>query len=146
MEWGRGIVDELLLSCPVCSLERILHFVIANSFIRSISDDKIELNRYDKIENCLNVSLSANFWMLAWALKNDCRFSGLNTGIHLIFQLCLVAGWFSTVGTRLYENTCFCFRIFCYNMYSACKYDKDAGTVHAWTRCWGIIPQHLELR
>ena len=60
-EWWRGIVDELLLSCPVCSLERILHFVIANSFIRSINDDKIELNRYDKIENCLNVSLSANF-------------------------------------------------------------------------------------
>ena len=72
VEWGRGIVDELILSCPVCSLERILHFVIANSFIRSISDDKIELNRYDKIENCLNVSLSANFWMLAWALIFEC--------------------------------------------------------------------------
>ena len=69
MEWGRGIVDELLLSCPVCSLERILHFVIANSCIRSISDDKIELNRYDKIDDCLNVSLSAEkrlqvFWPL----------------------------------------------------------------------------------
>ena len=76
-EWWRGIVGELLLSCPVCSLEKILHFVITNRFIRSIIDDKIELNRYDKIENCLNVSLSANFLMLARALKNDCRLAGL---------------------------------------------------------------------
>ena len=45
--------------------------------MRSISDDEIELNRYDEIENSLNVSLSAKFLMLAWALKGDCRFSGL---------------------------------------------------------------------
>ena len=55
----------------------ILHFVTVKSFIRAISDDKIELNRSDKIENNLNVSLSANFLMLAWALKNECRVSGL---------------------------------------------------------------------
>ena len=54
-------LDLTLHSCSVCPLERILHFVIVNSFIRSITDEKIELNCYDKIEYSLNVSLSANF-------------------------------------------------------------------------------------
>ena len=71
----------------------------------------------------LNVSLSAEIRLYVfWPLRQVCA-----RKFHRVMLQIAV----STFGTRLCRCSCLCFSIFCYNVYSACKNDKDVGTVHA---------------
>ena len=71
----------------------------------------------------LNVSLSAEMRLnVFWPLRQVCA-----RKFHCVMLQIAV----STFGTRLCGSTCLCFSIFCYNVYSACKNDKDVGIVHA---------------
>ena len=70
----------------------------------------------------LNVSLSAEIRLFVfWPFRQVC-----SRKFHCVMLQIAV----STVGT-ICRCTCLCFSIFCYSVYSACKIDRDVGTVHA---------------